>query len=82
MLRWVLATTIAYLVAVHIPVLYEHRYSVGALDLWLALLAGVGVMELVQRRDRTAFAWVALVAGDRLRVGLWTWFGPEAASTS
>lgn len=76
--RWVLGTTVAYLVAVHVPVLYEHRYSVGALDLWLALLAGVGAVELAQRRDRTELGWVALATGAGFIVGLWTWFGPEA----
>lgn len=78
MLRWVLGTTIAYLVIVHVPVLYEHRYSVGALDLWLALLAGVGVVELGRRRDRTELGWVALVTATGFVVGLWAWFGPEA----
>jgi 4-amino-4-deoxy-L-arabinose transferase-like glycosyltransferase len=78
LLRWVLATTLAYLVAVHVPVLYEHRYSVGALDLWLALLAGVGVAELFQRRDRTQLGWVALATAAGFAVGLWAWFGPEA----
>jgi hypothetical protein len=40
-LRRLLVGIVAYQVAVHIPVLYNHRYSVGALDLWLTLLAGV-----------------------------------------
>ena len=76
--RWVLGTTVAYLVAVHVPVLYTHRYSVGALDLWLALLAGIGIAELAQRRDRTELGWVALAAATGFALGLWTWFGPEA----
>jgi len=47
--RWLLGAIVAYVVAVHIPVLYNHRYSVGALDLWVILLAGVGVAHLWER---------------------------------
>jgi hypothetical protein len=77
-LRWVLATTIAYLIVVHVPVLYTHRYSVGALDLWLALLAGAGIAEMARQRDRTELGWVVLVTAAGFGVGIWAWFGPEA----
>jgi hypothetical protein len=42
-LAWLLFATLAYQVAVHVPVLYTHRYSVDALDLWLVIAAGIGV---------------------------------------
>ncbi len=62
-LRWVVAGVIVYQVAAHIPGLYSHRYSVGALDVWLATLAGVGLAALWQRgrwKERAAVAAVAL----------------------
>jgi hypothetical protein len=64
-LRWLVAGVIAYQVAVHIPVLYSHRYSVGALDLWLTLLAAVGLAHLWQRRRtrEIAAASAALAIG-------------------
>jgi len=34
-----------YMLAVHMPVLFTVRYSIGALDVPLALLAGIGVAE-------------------------------------
>ncbi|MGE5617228.1 MAG: ArnT family glycosyltransferase [Bacillota bacterium] len=53
-LRALAAGIVLYQVASHIPVLYTHRYSVGALDLWLALLSGIGIATLWQRRRRAA----------------------------
>lgn len=60
MLRWIVAGVIAYQVAAHIPVLYAHRYSVGALDVWLATLSGVGLAALWQRRRATEWAGTAI----------------------
>ena len=77
-MRWVLGLMLAYQVAVHLPVLYTVRYSVGALDLWLALLAGIGIAAVIERRSfgyaaRVTLATLAAVAG-----GLWLFFrGPE-----
>ena len=48
------------------PVLYNHRYSVGALDLWLTLLAGVGLAHLWQRRRAREIA----ATGAALAVGI------------
>lgn len=42
---------IAYQIAIHVPVLYSHRYSVGALDLWLVLLSGIGVAALIKSHN-------------------------------
>ena len=59
-LRWVVAGVIAYQVAAHVPLLYSHRYSVGALDVWLATLSGVGLAALWQRRR--VHEWTVAVA--------------------
>ena len=56
-LAWALAAYAAYMTAAHLPLLYNHRYSIGALDLPLALLAGIAVSELAREPRR------ALVAG-------------------
>jgi len=50
---------IAYMVVVHIPLLYSHRYSVGAIDFPLALLAALGIAETLRSAGRTAAALVA-----------------------
>src|SRR5258706_371329 len=70
-LRGVVAGVLAYQVVVHVPVLYQHRYSVGALDVWLAMLAGVGIAMLWERRrtiEMTAAACATLagimIGGD------------------
>ena len=46
-LRWAVGGMLAFQLAIHLPVLYTHRYSVGALDLWLVLAAGVGAAALM-----------------------------------
>jgi Dolichyl-phosphate-mannose-protein mannosyltransferase len=40
-----LAILVAYMLAVHMPVFYNHRYSVGAIEIPLTLLAAVGLVE-------------------------------------
>jgi hypothetical protein len=64
-----LAAYAAYMTAVHIPLLYNHRYSIGALDLPLAILAGIGVAGSLRGRGRgvaTAIAVALCVAGALL----------------
>jgi len=53
----VVAALLAYQVIVHVPVLYAMRYSVVAIDLGLAFLAGLGLAELLVRRR-----WLGLAA--------------------
>lgn len=70
-LRWLLVGVLAYQVAALAPMLYTHRYSVGAVDLWLVLLAGVGVASL-RDRPRVAAATAlsiaaAIAAGEYAR---------------
>jgi hypothetical protein len=57
----VLGAFAAYMVAVHLPVVYHHRYSVGALDLPLTLLAAIGLIELVRDVRWAAFVFAAVV---------------------
>jgi 4-amino-4-deoxy-L-arabinose transferase-like glycosyltransferase len=78
LLRWVLGLMLAYQVAVHLPVLYTMRYSVGALDLWLVLLAGIGIAAMIERRSLAHFGKVALVTTAGLGFGWWHFVrGPE-----
>lgn len=58
-----LAALAAYMVVVHIPVMYNLRYSVGALDIPLTLLAAIGLAEAAGSARRAAFAVAALVIG-------------------
>lgn len=63
-LRGLLVGVLAYQVAVLVPMLYTHRYSVGAMELWLVILGGVGVASLASReRWRRALAAAAFLAG-------------------
>jgi len=63
-----LAGFAVYMVAVHVPLLYTHRYSVGALDFPLAVLAGIGIAESMRGASRAAIALVG--TGLALGVGL------------
>jgi hypothetical protein len=55
-----IAAFAVYMVAVHVPVLYTHRYSAGAIDLPLAILAAIGGVEVMGTVRRAA---IALFAG-------------------
>ena len=61
-----LGILVAYMVAVHIPVMYHYRYSVGALDLPLTLLAAIGLAEAARSVPRAA----AMIFAATLGVGL------------
>lgn len=47
LMRWIIAGALTYQIIVHIPVLYSHRYSVGALEIPLTLLAAIGVAHIL-----------------------------------
>jgi len=68
-LGWILVLTLAYQVAVHVPVLFTFRYSVGAIDLWLVLLAAVGAATFALDRRRRRIAVVATVLALALLAG-------------
>jgi len=57
------ASIVVFQVLVHTPLLYNPRYSEGALDLWLCLLAGCGFATMWQwPPGRTALVALALLA--------------------
>jgi hypothetical protein len=56
----------AYMIAVHVPLLYTHRYSVGALDLPLVMLAAFGLDSAL----RSAVRLSALLVGGVIALGL------------
>lgn len=59
------ATTYQWLV--HIPVLYNQRYSAGALDIGLMLLASIGIWKIwgaqLNRKNRIIFSITSIVIG-------------------
>ena len=52
----ILLLYVLFQIAIHIPVLYSHRYSVSAIDLPLAILAALGLCNLIFCRK----LWVLL----------------------
>ena len=50
-LRWFMGGALLYQVLVHIPLLYNPRYSIGAIEIPLLLLAGVGLAGLLADWD-------------------------------
>jgi hypothetical protein len=68
-LRAVLWAMLAYQLAVHAPVLYTHRYSVDALDLWLTLAAAVGLCTWVSEARGLRVAGAVVVAAAGVGVG-------------
>ncbi|MDA8522457.1 hypothetical protein [Acidovorax sp. NCPPB 4044] len=66
LMGWVVGGAAAYQCAVHVPVLYNPRYSISALDILFVLLAAQGVAWLWSRpRRRVAVpcAFAAVLAG-------------------
>jgi len=70
-LRWALSGVFMALLALHVPVLYTHRYSVGALDLWLVIAAGIGLAHAA--RAPVFALGAAAVAGIGIAVGAWAY---------
>ncbi len=62
-LKWLLGGAFAYQLAVHIPALYTFRYSIGAIDLPLTLIAGAGAAQaLANRRQLVAVSAMAVAS--------------------
>lgn len=74
--RWLCAGAVIYQVAVHTPLFYLPRYS-AVLDVWLALLAGVGIAFGVERwrqggaRQRAVTGALAALAIVGVALGEW-----------
>jgi hypothetical protein len=62
-----LGALFAYMVAAHVPAFYLHRYSVGAIEIPLTLLAAIGAAEAMASARRAAItasvATIAMAAG-------------------
>jgi hypothetical protein len=58
-----LAAWVVYMAAVHLPLLYHHRYSVGAVDFPLTLLAAIGIVASLRSPARfAALSFIAVLA--------------------
>lgn len=62
LMGWMLAGAAAYQCAVHVPVLYNPRYSISALDILFVLLAAQGVAMLWRQPRRGVALGSALAA--------------------
>ena len=60
---------LAYQVAVHVPVLYAHRYSIGAIDLWLVLLSSIGMAALLKSRSVRLISATAILTFMAVTMG-------------
>lgn len=59
-----------YVTAVHVPAMYNQRYSIGALDLPLTLLAALGVAHLIHNRsNKKLFAAVLFASIGGIAIG-------------
>jgi 4-amino-4-deoxy-L-arabinose transferase-like glycosyltransferase len=72
----VIAGSVLFQVAAHIPVLYSHRYSVAVLDAPLALLAGIGALTVLRH-----WSWRAQLSGTCVVLAAVA-FGIVVANTS
>ena len=83
-MQWLIGGAIGYQIAVHVPVLYTHRYSVGALDLWLVLLSAIGVAQLLyyRRWSNTILKPVAVLVLILAAVGIGEWHRKHSAPLS
>jgi hypothetical protein len=58
-----LAALVAYMLLAHMPVVYSLRYSVGAIDIPLTLLAAIGLAEAAATPARIAAVSIAATIG-------------------
>lgn len=59
-----------YVTAVHVPAMYNQRYSIGALDLPLTLLAALGAAQLIrQRSNKKIIGFVLLTTLSGITLG-------------
>jgi hypothetical protein len=70
LLRWLLFAMLAVQVALHVPVLYTHRYSVDAMDGWLVIAAAVGLARWALERRALALVAATLLAAIGIAAGV------------
>ncbi|HZZ91646.1 MAG TPA: glycosyltransferase family 39 protein [Usitatibacter sp.] len=75
------ASFAGYMLVVHLPLLYTLRYSVGALDVPLTLLAGIGAAECASRAWAAA-AGLIVAAGIAIGWPAMARTGPAAPRTT
>ncbi|MEO6696985.1 MAG: hypothetical protein ABIN45_03175, partial [Gammaproteobacteria bacterium] len=75
LMRGLIGGALLYQIIVHIPVNYEHRYSVGAVDLWLILFSAAGLAYLISnyRTGKSALKLVALLVLMFAAIGYGEW---------
>jgi hypothetical protein len=75
LMRWLIGGALLYQIIIHIPVNYEHRYSVGALDLWLILFSAIGMAYFISnnRSDRPPLKRVAVLMLMFAAIGYGEW---------
>jgi hypothetical protein len=71
LMRWLIGGALLYQIIVHIPVNYEHRYSVGALDLWLVVFSAAGLAHLISDRQPLKLVILLMLTGTAIGYGEW-----------
>lgn len=71
LMRWLIGGALLYQIIVHIPVNYEHRYSVGALDLWVIVLSAVALAHLIADRRPLKHAVLLVLIVPAIGYGEW-----------
>lgn len=71
LIRWLFGGALLYQIIIHIPVNYEHRYSVGALDLWLIVFSAAGLAHLIADRRPLKLAVLLMLMVTAIGYGEW-----------
>lgn len=71
-MRGLFGGILLYQILAHMPVLYQPRYSVGALDLWLTILSAIGLVYLSSSQtSRLKTLWIVGIILIGIGVGEW-----------
>lgn len=78
-MRWLLAGVVLYQILIHTPLLYQPRYSVGALDLWLTILSAIGLIYWIKLWRTEFLKPLAIVGIILLGIGFGEWHRKNSA---
>lgn len=78
-MRWFLAGIVLYQILIHMPLLYQPRYSVGALDLWLTILSAIGLVYWIKLWRTDFLKPLAIIAIILLGIGFGEWHRKNSA---